>query len=181
MLTYPIRQLTNLTLGIVGFGELGKGVAAAARAFGMSVIVSARPGSAEVPDDRVSFDELLKTADVVSLHCPLTDETRNLIDSEALARMQPGAMLINTARGALVDAEALVDALRSGRIAGAAIDVLAEEPPLHGNPLLDYAAENLIMTPHIAWAADQARQNAIDQLVAGAAAFLRDERHNRVD
>jgi glycerate dehydrogenase len=146
----------------------------------MSVIVSARPGSAEVPDGRVSLNDLLANADVVSLHCPLTKETRNLIDSGALARMKSGAILINTARGALVDASALVDALSSGQIAGAAIDVLQEEPPVNGNALLDYRGDNLILTPHIAWGTDQARQNAIDQLTAGAAAFIRGEILNRV-
>jgi len=176
MLTYPIRQLSNMTLGIIGYGDLGQGVADAARALGMTVIVSARPGSAEVPAGRIALHDLQTTADVISLHCPLTDQTRNLVDRDFLEKMRPGAILINAARGALVDAEALAEALQSGQIAGAAIDVLAEEPPLAGNPLLDFAGENLIMTPHIAWATDQARQNAIDQLAAGVAAFLRDER-----
>jgi glycerate dehydrogenase len=180
MLTYPIRQLSNMTLGIVGYGDLGQGVAAAARAFGMSVVVAARPEATEIPASRVALEELLATADVISLHCPLTEQTRNLIDRDALARMRPGAILINTARGALVEAAALVDALRSGRIAAAAIDVLAEEPPVGGNPLLDYAGENLLITPHVAWATDQARQNAIDQLAAAAAASLAGEQINRV-
>lgn len=180
MLKYPIRQLSNLTLGIVGFGDLGRGVATAAKAFGMKVLVAARPGSAEAPDGRVLLDELLARADVVSLHCPLTDATRNLMNRERLARMQPGAILINTARGALVDPVALATALESGQIGGAAIDVLHEEPPVNGNALLDYSGDNLIVTPHIAWATDQARQNAIDQLTAGAAAFMRDESFNRV-
>lgn len=180
MLAYPIRQLSNLTLGIVGFGDLGRGVAAAAKTFGLSVIVSARPGSAEVPKGRVAFDELLANADVVSLHCPLTDETKNLIDEKALGLMKSGAILINTARGALVDAAALVDALKSGQIAGATIDVLHEEPPVNGNALLDYDGDNLIITPHIAWATDQARQNAIDQLASAAAAYVRGEPLNRI-
>jgi len=180
MLTYPIRQLSNMTLGIIGYGDLGRGVADAARAFGMSVVVAARPGTTEVPAGRVALEELLATADVISLHCPLTEATRNLIDHDALARMRPGAILINTARGALVDAKALVKALGSDQIAAAAIDVLHEEPPVNGNPLLDYAGDNLLITPHIAWGADQARQNAIDQLAASAAAFMRGEQHNRV-
>lgn len=180
MLTYPIRQLSSMTLGIIGYGELGRGVAEAARAFGMSIVVAARPGTTEVPAGRVAIDDLLAEADVISLHCPLTEDTRNLIDQAALARMRPGAILINTARGALIDAEALVQALRSEQIAAAAIDVLHEEPPVNGNPLLDYTGENLLITPHIAWATDQARQNAIDQLAAAAAAFLRGEQQNRV-
>ncbi len=180
MLNFPIRQLSGMTLGIVGHGALGQGVAAAARAFGMRVIVAARPGSTDVPTDRVAFDELLATSDVISLHCPLTDDTRNLFDETTIGRMQPGAILINTARGALVDASALVAALRSGHIGAAAIDVLAEEPPVDGNALLEYGGENLIITPHIAWATDRARQNAIDELAANAAAFVRGEERNRI-
>ena len=180
MLNYPIRQLSGMTLGIVGYGSLGQGVAAAARTFGMHVIVAARPGATDVAADRVAFDELLSISDVVSLHCPLTDGTRNLFDEVNIGRMKPGAILINTARGALVDADALVAALRSGHIAAAAIDVLAEEPPVDGNALLEYGSENLIITPHIAWATDRARQNAIDELAANAAAFIRGEERNRI-
>lgn len=180
MLSYPIRQLSNMTLGIVGYGDLGQGVATAARALGMTVMISARPGAAEIPDDRLAFDELLKSVDVLSLHCPLTDATRELINRESLQQMRRGSMLINTARGALVDAAALLESLESGQLAAAAIDVLAEEPPVHGNPLLEYAGENLIVTPHIAWGTDQARQNAIDQLAAAAAAYLGGEQVNRV-
>jgi glycerate dehydrogenase len=180
MLNYPIRQLSGMTLGIVGYGSLGQGVAEAARTFGMHVIVAARPGSTKVAADRVAFEELLAVSDVISLHCPLTDDTRNLFGETNIGRMKRGAVLINTARGALVDAGALVAALRSGHIAGAAIDVLAEEPPADGNALLEYAGENLIITPHIAWGTDQARQNAIDELAANAAAFMRGEQRNRI-
>jgi glycerate dehydrogenase len=180
MLNYPIRQLSAMTLGIVGYGALGQGVAAAARAFGMRVIVSAHPGSTDVPTDRVAFNELLANSDVISLHCPLTDDTRNLFDEAIIARMKPGAILVNTARGALVDASALADALRSGLLAGAAIDVLAEEPPVNGNDLLEYSGGNLVITPHIAWGTDQARQNAINELAANAAAFVAGEERNRV-
>ena len=180
MLNYPLRQLSGMTLGIVGYGSLGQGVAEAARTFGMNVIVAARPGSTEVATDRVTFDELLANSDVISLHCPLTNHTRNLFDETTIGRMQPGAILINTARGALVDAGALVAALRSGHIAAAAIDVLAQEPPVDGDALLDYNGDNLIITPHIAWGTDQARQNAIDELAANAAAFVRGEERNRV-
>lgn len=180
MLNYPIRQLSAMTLGIVGYGALGQGVAAAARAFDMEVIVAARPGSARVASDRVAFDDVLACADVISLHCPLTTDTRNLFDETTIARMKSGAILINTARGALVDASALVAALRSGHLAGAAIDVLAQEPPVDGNALLEYNGENLIITPHIAWGTDRARQNAVDELAANAAAFVRGEARNRI-
>lgn len=180
MLNYPIRQLSGMTLGIVGYGSLGQGVAAAAEAFGMRVVIAGRPGAREIADDRVSFEQCIAVADVVSLHCPLTDDTRNLFDESTIGRMKPGAILINTARGALIDSNALVAALRRGHLAGAAIDVLAKEPPVDGDALLDYEGDNLILTPHIAWAADQARQNAIDELGANAAAFVRGEQRNRV-
>lgn len=181
MLNYPIRQVAGMTLGIIGYGNLGQGVAAAARALGMTVIVSARPGSDDVPAGRVALDEMLATADAITLHCPLTEQTQNLVDSAFLDSMRPGAILINTARGSLVDAGALADALQRGQIAAAAVDVLATEPPVHGNPLLDYRGDNLIITPHIAWATDRARQNAIDQLVEAVRAFIAGERRNRVD
>jgi len=181
MLTYPIRQLSGMTLGIVGYGSLGQGVAAAARAFGMQVNAAARPGSSEVAADRVSFEQMLATSDVISLHCPLTEDTRNLFDAATIGRMKAGAILINTARGALVDANALVAALESGQLAGAAIDVLEQEPPVAGNALLEYSGENLIITPHIAWGTDQARQNAIDELAANAAAFIGGTDRNRVE
>lgn len=180
MLNYPIRQLSGMTLGIVGYGSLGQGVAAAARAFGMQVNVAARPGSSEVAADRVSFEQLLATSDVISLHCPLTDDTRKLFDAATIGRMKSGAILINTARGALVDANALVAALQSGQLAGAAIDVLEQEPPVAGNALLEYGGDNLVITPHIAWGTDQARQNAIDELAANAAAFIGGTARNRV-
>jgi glycerate dehydrogenase len=180
MLTHPIRELAGMTLGVVGFGALGQGVARAAAALGMRVLVAARQGSRGVGPDRVAFDELLARADVISLHCPLTEATRGLFDSDTIARMRPGAILINTARGALVDSNALVAALQSGHLVGAAIDVLANEPPVAGDPLLDYAGDNLILTPHIAWGTGRARQNAIDELAANVVAFLHGENRNRV-
>ena len=180
MLGFPIRELSALTLGIVGYGSLGKGVADVARHFGMKVIVSARPNSATVAEGRVSFEDLLETADVISLHCPLTDDTKHLFGEPQFRAMRNDAILINTARGGLVDSKALVNALESGQIAAAAVDVLSREPPVDGDPLLDYAGGKLIVTPHIAWATDTARQNAIDELAANTRAFLAGERRNRV-
>jgi glycerate dehydrogenase len=180
ILSYPIRELSAMTLGIVGYGTLGQGVARIAREFGMTVIVSARPGSETIAEDRVSFDELLERADVISLHCPLTEQTQNLFNRDTIGRMKPDAILINTARGALIDSAALADALDSGHLAGAVIDVLPQEPPVDGDALLDYAGENLLITPHIAWGTNQARQNAIDELAANAAAFLAGQPRNRV-
>lgn len=180
LLNHPVRELSAMTLGVVGYGELGRGVAAAARAFGMQVLVSARPGAGEVPRDRVAFDEVLRASDVISLHCPLTADTRGLFGKEAIGRMKAGAILVNTARGAIVDSAALVAALERGHLGGAVIDVLAQEPPVDGDPLLDYAGDNLVLTPHIAWATNEARQNAIDELAANARAFIDGDRRNRV-
>jgi glycerate dehydrogenase len=180
LMTYPIRELSAMTLGIVGYGNLGKGVADAARAFGMEVIVSARPGADTVDDGRVSFDQVLRRSDVISLHCPLTDATVGLFGEAEFGKMQSDAILINTARGGLVDSAALVSALRKGDIAAAALDVLPQEPPVDGNPLLNYDGPNLMMSPHIAWASNEARQAAVDQLAATVVAFLSGERLNRV-
>jgi glycerate dehydrogenase len=180
MLTYPVRELSAKTLGIVGFGELGSNVARVAEAFGMRVLVASRPGIGADGRDRLPFGQLLAESDVVSLHCPLTPETHGLIGRQALDSMKRSAILINTARGALVDSQSLVDALSAGSIAGAAIDVLAVEPPVAGDPLLNYRGNNLVMTPHIAWASVEARQNAIREVAANAAAFLGGEMRNRV-
>lgn len=180
MLHYPVRELSSMTLGVVGYGALGQGVARVAREFGMQVLVSARPGADSIPDDRVSFDELLAGSDVISLHCPLTDDTRKLFGAREFAAMKDNAILINTARGGLVDSQALAEALATGQIAAAAVDVLPEEPPVNGDPLLDYAGDNLIVTPHIAWATDEARQNAIDELAANTRAFIDGVERNRV-
>jgi glycerate dehydrogenase len=180
MLNYPVRQLSAMTLGVVGYGALGQGVTRVAEAFGMRVLVAVRPGATSVPDDRVGFDELLAEADVISLHCPLTDETRNLFGAQEFGAMKNTAVFINTARGGLVDSRALADALANGEIAAAAIDVLPQEPPVNGDPLLDYRGDNLIVTPHIAWATDEARQNAIDELAANTRAFIDGIERNRV-
>jgi len=180
-LDYPLRQLSAMTIGIIGYGELGKGVARVAQAFGMNVMIARRLDSAGAGGDtRHDFEDVLREADVVSLHCPLNENTRGMIGQNALSRMKPGAILINTARGALVDSAALVDALRAGNIAAAAIDVLPQEPPVDGDPLLDYEGSNLIITPHIAWATREARQNAINELAANYLAFTRGEHRNRV-
>lgn len=180
LLSYPIRELSGMTLGIIGHGALGKAVESAAKAFGMTVIVSARPGGPAVKNGRVTFDELLQRSDAISLHCPLTPATAGLFGAAEFQKMKSDAILINTARGGLVDTAALAAALQNGDIAAAAIDVLPQEPPVDGDPLLDYDAPNLIITPHIAWGSNEARQAAIDQLVANVAAFLAGEERNRV-
>ena len=179
LLDYPVRELRGMTLGIVGYGELGHGVARVAEAFGMQVLISQRPGGAP-REGRVPFDEVLRQADVITLHVPLLDNTHHLIDAEALVAMKPDALLINTARGAVVDNAALAEALRKGVIGGAAIDVLDVEPPPLDHPLLADDIPNLIVTPHSAWAGRQARQNAVDETVANIQAFLDGEPRNRV-
>ena len=181
LITHPITELSAMTLGIVGYGELGKTVARIAESFGMEVIVAARPGTNEVLEGRVSMDELLARSDVITLHCPLTAATRGLLGEAEFKAMKSSAVLVNTARGGLVDSAALARALKNGEIAGAAVDVLPKEPPAGGDPLLDYEGDNLLVTPHIAWGTLSARQNAIDELTANIAAFLKGERRNRVD
>lgn len=176
---FPIRELAGRTLGIVGYGCLGRGVARVAEAFGMRVLIANRPGGAGEPG-RVDLDELLPQADVLTLHCPLTPDTRGLMNEARLARMKADAVLVNTARGALVEAAALAAALRAGRLGGAAIDVLEQEPPVDGNPLLDRTVPNLIVTPHVAWAARESRQRCLDELALNVLAFQRGERRNRV-
>jgi glycerate dehydrogenase len=180
LLDYPIRELSSMSIGIVGHGVLGGGVAQMAERLGMQVLIARRRGAAADDDGRVDLEEMLERADVVSLHCPLTPETRNLIGARELELMKRNAFLVNTARGGLVDSSALAEALASGRIAGAAIDVLPEEPPADGNPLLDYDGDNLVLTPHVAWASAEARRNAIRELGANVASFLAGERRNRV-
>ncbi len=169
LLNYPIVELKGRTLGIVGYGTLGRGIADIARAFGMKVVIARRPGNP--PDDRPPLTEMLAEIDVLSLHCPLTEQTRNLIDGHALGLMKPTSFLINCARGGIVDEKALVEALQTNKIAGAAVDVLSIEPPRDSNPLLEAKLSNLIITPHIAWASRQARQKIIDQTVENIRAF----------
>ena len=181
MLGYPIREISAMTIGIVGYGNLGRGVEKIARAFGMKVMIARRARTEGSPGDgRHDLDDVLENCDVLTLHCPLTDATRGLIGKRELALMKPSAILINTARGALVDSTALVHALQSGDIAAAAIDVLATEPPVDGDPILDYKGDNLLVTPHVAWATVEARQNAVDQLAEAAASFLDGGDMNRV-
>jgi glycerate dehydrogenase len=181
MLGHPIRQLSAMTMGVVGYGVLGRAVAEMAQHFGMRVMIARRRGQAVTANDgRTDFTAVLREADVISLHCPLNEGTRCLFGADEFRRMKPNAILINTARGGLVNSAALVEALKQGQIAAAAIDVLPKEPPSDGDPLLDYAGPNLLVTPHIAWATVEARQNAINELAANILAFQRGEKRNRV-
>lgn len=174
LLDYPIQELNGKTLGIVGYGNLGAGVAQLAEAFGMQVLIAQRIGGDSVAG-RVALDELLPQVDVLSLHCPLTAQTRDLINAQTIAQMKNGAFIINAARGGIVNEADLAEALRSGKLAGAATDVLSEEPPVHGNPLLADDVPNLIITPHSAWGSVQARQRIVDQLTETIAGFKRGE------
>ncbi|HET7774762.1 MAG TPA: D-2-hydroxyacid dehydrogenase [Azospira sp.] len=173
---HPIRDLHGATLGIIGGGSLGQGVARLAEAFGMKVLQAERKGAAEVRPGYTDFAAVLAESDAISLHCPLTPETRHLIGAAELRAMKPSALLINTARGGLVDEAALAQALREGWIAGAGFDVLTTEPPTEGNPLLApelLAAPNFLLTPHVAWASAPAMQALADQLIDNIEAFAR--------
>lgn len=171
LLDFPIVELAGKTLGLLGHGELGSAVARLAEAFGMRVLLGQLPGRPPRPD-RLPLSELLPQVDALSLHCPLTEQTRNLIGAEQLRLMKPGAFLINTARGGLVDEQALAEALRSGHLGGAATDVLSQEPPRDGNPLLAGDIPRLIVTPHSAWGSREARQRIVTQVVENAQAFF---------
>jgi glycerate dehydrogenase len=182
LLQYPVRELETKTLGIVGAGNLGTGVAKIAQAFGMQVIYAALPGRSYTDDlPRVALHEMLPMVDILSLHCPLTAQTENLISTAELALMQKSAILINTARGPLVDESALKKALLHGDIAGAGLDVLSQEPPVKGSLLIDNDVPNLIITPHSAWIAVEARQRLIGQMVENISAFLDGKALRRVN
>jgi len=178
--SHPIHDLHGATLGIFGEGSLGQGVAGLARAFGMRVLFAdhAPPKAAGV--EFTPADKVLEEADIVSLHLPATPQTLNMIGASELAKMKRGALLINTARGGLVDENALADALRQGIIAGAGFDVLSVEPPALGNPLLAADIPNFILTPHVAWASREAMQSLADQLIDNVEAFARGSPRNVV-
>jgi glycerate dehydrogenase len=179
LLDFPFRELAGKTLGIVGYGELGRGVARVAEVFGMSVLVAQRPGGSP-QQGRLPLDELLARSDVVTLHVPLGDNTHGLIGARELALMKPDALLVNTARGGIVDEAALIAALRAGRLGGAGVDVLAVEPPRGGSPLLHDPPPNLIVTPHVAWASREARQRLMDEVALNIRAFGEGRARNRV-
>jgi len=178
---FPIRELAGRTLGIVGYGSLGQAVARIGETLGMQVLVAQRPGAeGPVPEGRVPLERVIEESDVLSLHCPLTPESENLLDAAAFRRMKRDAIVINTARGGLIDPAALASALRRGEIGGAGIDVLTPEPPPHDHPLLGRDIPNLILTPHIAWAAREARQRVVDQAAENIAAFLAGQTLRRI-
>jgi glycerate dehydrogenase len=176
---YPLVELNSLTMGIVGFGRIGQATARLANAFGMKVLANNRSPVKETSGVRsADLDTVFRESDVVSLHCPLTEETRRLVNRDRLAVMKPSAFLINTSRGALVDETALADALNDGRLAGAGLDVLTAEPPAADNPL--FTAKNCYITPHIAWATRASRKRLLDESVENVACYLRGEPRNVV-
>lgn len=170
-LDYPILELSGKTLGIMGYGELGQEVARLAQAFGMQILIANLPNRPK-HENGLELNELLPQVDFLSLHCPLTPETQNLINANAFELMKNSAFLINCARGGIVHEADLVDALKQGKIAGAATDVLTVEPPREGNVLLDANLPNLIITPHAAWGSVQSRQRMVEQLAENAKGFI---------
>ncbi len=171
LLDFPIVELDGKTLGLLGHGELGGAVAKLAEAFGMRVLLGQIPGRPPRAD-RLPLHELLPQVDALTLHCPLNEHTRHMIGAPELALLKPNAFVVNTARGGIIDEQALADALRRGHLGGAATDVLSVEPPVDGNPLLANDIPRLIVTPHSAWGSVEARQRIIGQLAENATAFF---------
>ena len=181
VIDYPVQELSGKTIGIVGAGELGRGVASVAPVFGMKVrYASLKNTKHSFQNDRIDFDDLLKESDVLSLHCPLTEDNINLIDQRELKLMKSTSILINTARGKLINEKSLHEALINGEIAGAGLDVLSEEPPINGNILLDERVPNLIVTPHTAWISKESRQRLVEQVAGNIKGFLEGGKFNRV-
>ena len=175
LLEHPIRELEGKTLGIIGYGNLGAAVARVGEAFGMAVAVCQRPATIADPgsnSDRLPLPQFLETADIISIHCPLTQDTRHLLSTDQFRQMKSDAVVINTARGAIIDDHALVAALRSGEISGAGIDVLDKEPPPPGHPLLEKGIPNLILTPHNAWGSKESRQRLVNQMAENLSGWL---------
>ncbi len=181
LLDHPIRELSGKTLGLIGYGHIARAVERIARAFAMEIMVarSLRPDAPEQPD-RVPLDDLLKNADIVSLHCPLSEYSRGLIGREQLKAMKDNALLINTARGGIIDEAALLEALQRNEIGGAGLDCLEQEPPPPDHPLLSARLPNLILTPHNAWGAREARQRLVDGTAENIRQFLAGQTPARV-
>ena len=179
LLDYPVRELAGKTIGIVGYGEIGKAVAGIAEALGMRVLLARRNLQDDRPE-RIALHQLLPQVDVLSLHCPLTQENRGLIAADELALMKADAVLINAARGGLVDEQALLDALLTRQIGGAGLDVLREEPPPEDDPLLSANLPNLVITPHIAWISRESRQRLINEIALNIEAFKAGQPRNQV-
>ena len=178
LLTHELRDIKGSTLGIIGYGSIGSSVTRLALALDMIVLLAEHKNAKTIRDGRTPFQEVLSRSDIISLHCPLTDETRNLFGRAEFEIMKSNALLINTARGALIDDFALIEALEKHSIAGAGLDALREEPPRDGNPLLDLRLPNLIITPHVAWASREATQALADQVIDNIEGFVAGEPRN---
>lgn len=179
--THPIGDIAGATLGIIGSGSLGESVATLAQAVGMNVIRAERKGAATLREGYLPFEEVLAQADILTLHCPLNEDTHHLIGKEELAAMKATAILINTGRGGLVDEQALVEALQRGDIGGAGVDVFTQEPATVSNPLLAHAGmPNLILTPHVAWGSNSSLQTLANQLTDNLDAFVAGNPQNLV-
>ena len=172
LLTHPLHDVNKSTLGIIGHGAIGKAMARLSKSIGMNVLISEHKNAKANRESRTSFEDTLRQSDVVSLHCPLTEQTRDLIGRPEFAMMKRSALLINTARGGLVEDAALIEALRNGLIAGAGYDALREEPPIRGSRLLDLNLPNFIITPHVAWASNEAVQTLADQVIDNIEMFM---------
>lgn len=179
--THPISDTAGSTLGVIGSGTLGQATAALAKALGMHVVFAERKGASECREGYLPFEQVLEQADVLTLHCPLSDETRHLIGRQELATMKPTSIVINTGRGGLVDEEALVDALKEGVIRGAGVDVFTDEPADESNSLIaNMHLPNLLLTPHVAWGSDSSIQSLANILMDNIAAFMDGRDQNRV-
>ncbi len=183
LLDFPFSDIEGKILGIVGYGSIGQAVAKRARSFGIKVLVAKIPGRSYPPSaDRVPLEKLLRQSDFISLHCPLTELTRQLMNKKRLSLMKPTTFLINLSRGAVVDEAALARALAAGRLAGYASDVLQPEPPPANHPLLrKNIRDKILLTPHIAWASRESRQRMVVEIAKNIRAFLKGERRNRVE
>ena len=182
LLDHPYRDLAGKRLGILGYGHIGRGVARVARALGMEVVVGKIPGGIySAREKRLSLRSLLQSCDYVSLHCPLSPRTKEMIEAKTLAWMKPGACLLNLARGPIVDEVAVAQALRRGKLAAYAADVLTQEPPPLKHPLLHPSLKNKVLfTPHIAWASVESRQRLVEEITENIRAFRRGEKRNRM-
>lgn len=180
ILDYPILELQGKKLGIIGYGILGKEVSRIAKAFGMEILIAGHTSSSKTIEGSKPLEKILKEADFITLHVPLTEKTKDLISKKELDLMKPTAFLINTARGGIVNEKDLADALKNKKIAGAGVDVLSKEPPEEKNPLLQKNVPNLILTPHIAWASVEARKRSLDILIKNIKAFLEGKSQNIV-
>ncbi len=178
-LDYGIQELSGKTLGIIGYGELGQAVAHVAQAFGMQVLIADHKGKPP-RSGRAAFDDVLQQADFITLHCPLSPDTRYLISRREFELMKPSAYLINTARGGLINETDLLQCLSSGRIVGAAIDVIQEEPPAKNSLILRELPPNLIVTPHVAWASRESRQRLLDQMAGNIENFFQHKPFNQI-